>query len=37
VTDTFEKYKMGCTRIGTVDKRGRGNVIVKSEGMIRVL
>jgi phosphoribosylformylglycinamidine cyclo-ligase len=37
VTDTFEKYKMRCTQIGTVDNRGRGNVIVKSEGMIRVL
>ena len=37
VTDIFEKHKMRCTQIGTVDNRGRGNVIVKSEGMIRVL
>ena len=37
VIDTFEKYGMVCRQIGTVDSRGRGNVIVKSEGTIRVL
>ena len=36
VSSIFEKYRMRCMQIGTVDN-GRGNVVVRSNGKIKVL
>jgi phosphoribosylformylglycinamidine cyclo-ligase len=37
VFSIFEKYRMRCIQIGTVDNKGRGNVIVKLNGKNNVL
>ena len=37
VFSIFEKYRMRCLQIGTVDKKGSGNVIVRLNGKNNVL
>jgi len=37
VFSIFEKYRMRCEQIGTVDNNGRGNVIVRLNGKNKVL
>ncbi|HET7147924.1 MAG TPA: phosphoribosylformylglycinamidine cyclo-ligase [Candidatus Nitrosopolaris sp.] len=37
VFSIFEKYRMRCIQIGTVDKKGSGNVIVRLNGKNNVL
>jgi phosphoribosylformylglycinamidine cyclo-ligase len=37
VISIFEKYRMRCVQIGTVDNKGRGNVVVRLNGKNKVL
>ncbi|MFZ0511202.1 MAG: AIR synthase-related protein, partial [Candidatus Nitrosopolaris sp.] len=37
VCSIFEKYRMRCIQIGTVDDKGKGNVIARLDGRNKVL